>query len=51
GPQQGSEKKLSAFVYECKKSAECQWQKESEPKLCPPRLALKEGIDPKYCLY
>lgn len=37
--------------YDCPRAAECQWQIESGKTLCPPRLALAQGIDPRACAY
>ena len=37
--------------YSCARAIECQWQIESGDKLCPPRLALSLGKEPRICLY
>jgi hypothetical protein len=39
--------------YQCPREHECQWQKEADrdQQTCPPRRALKEGKDPRICLY
>jgi len=36
--------------YECDRASECQWQAETEG-LCPPRLALQKGLDPRVVAY
>lgn len=36
--------------YDCPRAHDCQWQLESD-YLCPPRLALSLGIDPKKAAY
>lgn len=33
--------------YDCGRAHECQWQIQIGALLCPPRQALKEGIDPR----
>ncbi len=37
--------------YDCPKAEFCSWQKQSPTNLCGPRQALKEGIDPRVCLF
>lgn len=40
--------------YDCPKAAVCSWQKQATiagRELCPPRDALKRGIDPRVCAY
>lgn len=47
-------KRLSATTsksYECPKAPVCSWQKQSPTGLCGPRQALKEGFDPRVCLF
>jgi hypothetical protein len=41
----------TARALDCPRAAECQWQAQSSPKLCPPREALARGIDPRVCAY
>jgi hypothetical protein len=43
--------KTSPKTYECARAHECQWQREAGDCLCPPRLALSRGLDPKVCNY
>lgn len=38
-------------TYECPKAHECRWQEQAGEELCPPRLALSKGIDPRVCLF
>ena len=33
-------------VPECKFAGECQWQRESGERPCPPRFAVMVGVDP-----
>ena len=35
--------------YDCPKAAECRWQEQSAPRLCPPHEALRRGLDPRIC--
>ena len=44
--EQGTEK-----TYDCPKEAECRWQEQAGDKLCPPRLALSMGLDPRVVLF
>lgn len=37
-------------TYDCPRAHECQWQQEASG-LCPPRLALSLGVDPRACAY
>ena len=37
--------------FDCSRAASCQWQKQSLPKLCPPRYALSLGVDPRACAW
>lgn len=34
-------------TYDCPRAADCQWQVEAGEGLCPPRLALSRGLDPR----
>lgn len=43
--------KASPKTYDCARAHECQWQVEAGDGLCPPRLALSQGLDPKVCNY
>jgi hypothetical protein len=43
--------KTTPKTYECARAQECQWQIERGGDLCPPRLALSKGIDPRICTY
>ena len=38
-------------LFDCPNAKRCQWQKESGKNLCPPRVALANGIDPRVCAY
>ena len=38
-------------TFDCPRASECQWQAEASPGLCPPRLALARGLDPKVVAY
>ncbi len=40
-----------AGEFDCPHAATCQWQAQSSPSLCPPRFALKNGVDPRVCGY
>ncbi len=51
GPVQQKRAKAAPRSYECDRASECQWQIEAGKKLCPPRLALSKGVDPKACAY
>lgn len=44
-------KSVKKREFDCPNSKRCQWQKESGDKLCPPRMALSKGIDPRVCVY
>lgn len=39
--------------YDCPRARECQWQIEADKEggLCPPRSALRLGLDPRLALY
>lgn len=39
--------------YDCPRAKDCQWQAhaEAEGGLCPPRSALRLGLDPRVCLF
>lgn len=37
--------------YDCPNANFCSWQKQSPTGLCGPRQALKEGLDPRVCLF
>jgi len=45
--------KVAPKDYDCARSAECQWQIEAEKEggICPPRTALRLGVDPRFCLF
>ena len=43
--------KTTPKTYECPKANVCSWQKHSPIGLCGPRQALKEGLDPRVCLF
>jgi len=38
---------MSAMEYDCKHARTCTWQIEAGGALCPPRDALRNGIDPR----
>lgn len=31
----------------CPRATTCQWQRDANPGLCPPRLAIAKGLDPR----
>lgn len=37
--------------FDCPRAGECQWQIDSGEALCPPRLALSLGLDPRNCAW
>lgn len=48
GPIRASRERTAPKTYDCPHADECQWQLEAGPDaLCPPRLALSKGLDPK----
>lgn len=51
GPTQQKRDRTKPRSYECDRAHECQWQAEAGTGLCPPRLALSKGIDPRACAY
>jgi hypothetical protein len=50
GPKQGDRTDLPSKEFDCPRASDCQWQKSSKD-LCPPRTALKLGVDPRYCAW
>jgi len=42
--------RMAAKEYDCPRAMECRWQ-EQATGLCPPRQALKLGLDPRVCLF
>jgi len=52
GPRRARRIQASApRAFDCPHAAACQWQVESLPALCPPREALRLGLDPKACAW
>lgn len=51
GPIQMQRPTAAPRTYDCPRAHECQWQQEAGDGLCPPRLALSAGVDPKACAY
>ena len=51
GPVIAEKERVAAKTFDCPRAHECQWQAESKGELCPPRLALAKGIDPRTCAY
>jgi len=51
GPVRAKRGFAAPKFFDCPRAAECQWQRESGEKLCPPRLALSLGLDPKIVAY
>ena len=51
GPIRKKREEFKPASFDCPRAAECQWQHESGDTLCPPRLALSKGIDPRTCAY
>lgn len=52
GPRKPKRLKGNPRSYDCPKAAECRWQEQAEASghpLCPPREALKRGLDPRIC--
>lgn len=43
----------AARDFDCPRSSDCQWQQEAEREggICPPRTALRLGLDPRLALY
>lgn len=51
GPNQPRRQtRMAPKEYDCPKAAECRWQ-EQAVDLCPPREALRRGLDPRVCLF
>lgn len=44
-------KYIAAKVFDCPHAHECKWQLQDVSKLCAPRLALSQGIDPSVCAF
>jgi hypothetical protein len=52
GPCRGRMRRVTPQVYDCARAGECQWQLSSpHGALCPPREALRLGVDPRFCAY
>lgn len=52
GPvRQRRQQRTAPRAFDCPRAEDCQWQREAGAGLCPPRLALAKGIDPKACAY
>jgi hypothetical protein len=52
GPVQADQaRRMPSKSFDCPKAERCQWQVEAGDKLCPPRQALKLGLDPRICAY
>ena len=51
GPIRRQKESVLPKTFDCPREQECQWQIQSGDKLCPPRLALSLGIDPRTCAY
>jgi hypothetical protein len=51
GPNQPRRQaRMTPKEYDCPRAAECRWQ-EQAVGLCPPREALRRGLDPRVCLF
>lgn len=51
GPVQARRAPAAPRTYDCPHAATCQWQLQAGQALCPPRLALAAGIDPRICAW
>lgn len=51
GRKRARPEKRQPTTFDCPRAAECQWQAECSPALCPPRYALSLGVDPRACAY
>lgn len=51
GPVQQKRGPASPRTYDCPRAGDCQWQVEAGAGLCPPRLALSNGIDARVCAW
>lgn len=52
GPVQADQtRRRPSKSFDCPKAETCQWQREAGDDLCPPRRALKLGLDPRICAY
>lgn len=51
GPIAAKRDRAEPRTFDCPRAHECQWQVEAGDKLCPPRLALSLGLDPKLSAY
>jgi hypothetical protein len=51
GPVRQKRGRAAPRTFDCPRADHCQWQREAGGALCPPRLALSRGIDPKACAY
>lgn len=47
GPVRAQKAKVEPKTFDCPRAGECQWQKDAGDRLCPPRLALSIGVDPR----
>lgn len=50
GPNKVKRGRAKPRSYDCARAAECAWQQQSD-RLCPPRLALSLGLDPRNAAY
>lgn len=51
GPNRPRRETGNSREYDCPKASVCRWQGQAGDNLCPPRDALKRGIDPRVCLF
>ena len=54
GPNQPRRLAGSPRSYECERASVCRWQEQATVAgrdLCPPRDALRRGLDPRVCLF
>lgn len=53
GPRRKKRERAAPRDYDCPRSHDCQWQAEAEAEggLCPPRTALRLGLDPRLAAY